>query len=199
MQKRAALVFLIAAAMLIMAEAAEDWRVEAGPVEIMHTISPQVTGAFYVHAPPGTSADTVARTGGACLLADLVPFGVGLATCKTSEDCNTPEAIDKANDPAKELFYGYCAVRDGSGEPPKCWTRPGPPGEYCLRSLDGLRLTPGTHQLPEVLADPLNLGEPLPDWAVFACIAAEGQAAGCASQVEEHRQVSLTPLPADGK
>lgn len=180
-------------------EAAEDWRIEAGLAQLVAGALPRVNGYFYVHAPAGTPADAAPRSGGACLVADLVPFGVGLPSCETTADCNAPEAIDKASNPALENFQGYCAAPDGSREPPKCWTRPGLPTEYCNRSPDGLRLTPGMHVLPTVPADPLNLETSLPDWAVLACMAEEGHPAACGEPANVHRQLSMTPRMQDGQ
>jgi len=193
MNRMGALLLIMASA-VVFAEVANDWSIQAGQVEITVGDSPRVSGTFYVHAPPGTPAETVIRTGGACLLTDLVPFGVGLESCTSNGDCNTPQAIDKANHPEMQGYLGYCVVRDGSDEPPRCWTRPGPPQDYCKRSIDGLALTPGTHQLPSVPADPLNHGAPLPDWAVFACMADEGHPTACGQPVSDHRQFSMTPL-----
>ena len=187
--------FFLAATFIACIAAAQDWRIEAGAVTIASGDSPQVTGVFFVHAPPGTAADAAPRTGGACLLADLVSYGIGLASCETVDDCNTAEALDLERYPNFQGGHGYCISRDGSDEPRKCWTRPGPPDRYCLRSMDGLRLTPGVHQLPRVPADPLGRGDPLPDWVVLACIAAEGQAMGCGASNAAHRQTSVTPLP----
>lgn len=190
---------LIVAPAAIFADVVDNWSIQAGQVEISVGGKPQVTGTFYVRAPSGTPADTVTRTGGACLLADLVPFGVGLESCTSNADCNTPQAIDKANHPQMDRFLGYCVVRDSSDELPRCWTRPGPPQDYCKRSIDGHPLTPGAHQLPMVPADPLDHGELLPDWAVFACMADEGHPTACGQPVSDHRRFSMTPLiAADG-
>lgn len=186
---------LVGCICMVCVAGADDWRIEAGPVEISPGDSPQVSGVFHVHAPAGTPADAAPRAGGACLLADLLPFGIGLPICATNADCNTPKAIDKAGNPALENFQGYCTARDRSIEPPRCWTRPGLSETHCLRSRDGLLLTPGTHHLPPVPADPLGRGVPLPDWAVLACIAQESQPGACGAPASEHRHISVTPHP----
>jgi len=185
---------MIAAFLAMGSFAAEDWRIEAGQVEFSAGEDVWVRGTFFVTAPAGTPAEASPRNGGACLLADLVALGVGLETCKSNADCNSPRAIDKADNPALEDFLGYCLTRDGSSQPPRCWTRPGPPETHCKRSVDGLRLTAGEHQLKPVLADPLKAGGRRPKWAVRACIADEGYPDGCHEQGGEHQQTSLTPL-----
>jgi hypothetical protein len=172
---------------------ADDWRVEAGPVEISHGNEPLARGSFRVLAPAGTLPDAAPRSGGACLVADLVRHGVGLANCVSNAECNGPDAIDRAGDPRLEAFIGYCVARDGSGQAPRCWTRPGPAEIYCRRSASGLRLSPGLHELGPVDADPLQQGAPWPEWAVYACMADEGHKRACGQAVDAHRQTSLTP------
>lgn len=179
--------------------AAGAWRIEAGPVEVIHDGRAQVSGIFQVHAPPGTPSGAAPRNGGACLVADLVPFGVGGASCRTNADCNTTRAIDTELRPELEGAFGYCAVRDGSDEFPRCWTRPGPVREYCRRSVDGLILTPGIHRLPVVPAAPLRDAPVVPEWAILACLADEGHPTACGEQNSEHQQVSVSPRPRDGR
>ncbi len=178
------------------AEAALGWRIQAGQAELQTAGQPQVSGTFMVSAPPGETDPLAApMQGGACLLADLVPFGVGRASCATSADCNGPDSIDRQKDPRLAEYVGYCAARDGSAEAPRCWTRPGPASTHCQRTVDSLRLTAGEHSLGPVVADPLGNGEPLPEWAVYACMAKAGHERACGEAVSPHRQVSLTPLP----
>jgi hypothetical protein len=154
-----------------------------------------VSGTFLVQAPEGTPPDTAPRSGGACLLADLVSFGVGLPTCATTPECNTPQAIDKVNHPELEGFFGYCIAREGSGEPPRCWTRPGPPENHCRRTIDGFRLTARKHQVGPVDADPLGNGPPYPEWVVYACIANAGHDRACGEPLDANRQTSVTVRP----
>lgn len=172
--------------------AADGWRIEAGAIEVTPGAPARVSGTFHVHAPAGTPPEAAPRAGGACLVADLVPFGVGAAACQSNADCNTPEAIDTQRHPGLDGAYGYCAAPDGSGESSRCWTRPGTARTYCSRSIDGLRLTPGTHRIAAVPADPLDFGGPLPNWAVVACLADAAHPAACGEQSGEHRQFSMT-------
>jgi len=153
------------------------------------------SGTFLVRAPGGMLPDAVARSGGACLLADLVPFGVGLPTCTTTSECNTPEAIDKANHPELEGYFGYCTARDGSNEPLRCWTRPGPPETHCRRTIDGFELTAGEHQVGPVDADPLGNGPPYPQWVVYACLADAGHDRACGEPLDANRKISVTVRP----
>jgi len=178
------------------AEAVPGWSIQAGPVELQPAGQPLVAGVFNVSAPPAEMDPLAApMQGGACLLADLTPHGIGRATCVTSADCNGPDSIDRQKDPRLAEYVGYCAARDGSAEAPRCWTRPGPASTHCRRTVDSLRLTAGEHSLGPVVADPLGNGEPLPEWSVYACMAETGHERACGEAVSPHRQVSLTPLP----
>jgi hypothetical protein len=194
MIKAIAIVALSAAFLAIGSNADENWRIEAGQVEFSGGEEVWVRGSFLVHAPEGTPADAAPREGGACLLADLVAFGVGLESCKSFADCNSPRAIDKANNPAMEDYVGYCVARDGSTQPPRCWTRPGPAESHCKRSVDGLRLTAGKHQLEPVPADPLKTGARRLKWAVIACLADADHPRACGEEESAMRQMSLTPM-----
>lgn len=179
-------------------DVSDGWSIHAGPVERMRGAPVRVSGTFEVRTQGSEAAAVgIARQGGACLVADLVPFGIGRAHCATNADCNGPDAIDKLGRPELAEYHGYCAARDGSAEPPRCWTRPGPANTHCRRSVDGLRLTPGVHAVGPVDADPLGRSEPRPRWAVYACLAQEGHARACADPTSPHRQVSLTPLRND--
>jgi hypothetical protein len=175
------------------------WSIHGGPVERIRGEPARVSGTFEVRTEgEGPAAEGKARQGGACLVADLVPFGIGRAHCATNADCNGPDAIDKLGHPGLAEYHGYCAARDGSAEAPRCWTRPGPASTHCRRTVDGLRLNPGVHALlGPVDADPLSRGEPRPRWAVYACLAHEGHDRACAEPASPHRQVSLTPLKND--
>lgn len=169
---------------------AGDWRIQAGPVTWTQGDPPQVTGTFEVCAasgedPPGGAL----RQGGACLVADLVPWGIGRASCATHADCN---AFD-GKDPRMAGYVGYCATQDGSGEPPRCWTRPGPASTHCRRSADGFPLTVGTHGFGPVSGDPQGAGAPYPRWAVFACLAQAGHDRACGDPDSPNKQISLTP------
>lgn len=197
MKRFFALLILLGFASVLRGEEPDVWRIEAGPVRIAPGEPAELIGIFRVIAPAGTLAEAAPRSGGACLVADLTPFGIGLARCNSHSDCNGPDSID-ASDPRLEGFRGYCASRDGSGEPPHCWTRPGPPQTHCQRSIDGLRLTQGAHELGPVNADPLGNGGPLPEWAVYACMADEGHDRACGQRGGGNRQTSLTPLPGAG-
>lgn len=172
----------------------QDWRIEAGVVSPSTESGTQVQGHYRVYAPPDTPVDAAPRTGGACLLADLVPFGVGLPTCTTKEDCNSPAAIDKAGDQRLQDFHGYCIKWGEDLQVGRCWTRPGPPQTHCKRSIDGHPLTQGDHVLGPVSADPLGMGGPQPRWIVNACIADEGFPTACGEPESEHRQFSVTPV-----
>jgi hypothetical protein len=194
----ASIVATLAAFLVSGSQADEKWRIEAGQVELSAGKSPWVRGSFYVHAPTGTPPDATPRAGGACLVTDLVAEGVGLDTCKTNADCNSPRAIDKAGDPALEAYVGYCLARDGSTQPPRCWTRPGPPATYCQRTVDGLKFTAGEHHLGPVPADPLDTGDRRLKWAVMACMADEGHPKACGDpEGEAFRQISFTPIRFD--
>lgn len=171
----------------------DAWRIEAGQVETLHGPKAQVVGSFIVHAPDPMPPDAPPRMGGACLVADLVPFGVGLASCETTSDCNAAGALQTDKNPALQGSSTYCAAPDGSDEPRRCWTRPGPPQSHCRRSIDGFRLDPGTHRIGPVDADPMGRGGPVPRWAVFACLAADGHERACGEPDSVHRQISLTP------
>lgn len=177
-------------------ETTAGWSIQGGQVELQPAGKPQVSGTFLVNSPQAATGPLAAPLqGGACLVADLVPFGIGRARCETNADCNGPDAIDKQHDTRLAEYVGYCATRDGSTEPPRCWTRPGPPNTHCRRSVDALRLIAGVHKLGPVDADPLGSGEPFPEWAVYACMAQVGHERACGEVVSPYRQVSLTPLP----
>jgi TolB-like protein/Tfp pilus assembly protein PilF len=181
-------------------DATAGWSIHGGPVEWQPGQPVQVVGRFEVRAPAaGPTAETALLQGGACLVADLVPFGIGRATCATNADCNGPGAFDRVRGSDTEGYLGYCAARDGSNEPPRCWTRPGPAGSHCRRSVDGLLLTEGVQEVGPVAADALENGEPYPEWAVYACMAHPGHDRACGEPVSPNRQVSLTPLPAEAE
>ncbi len=192
MRKPAFLLVLATLSVSAVAEPPPDWRIESGPVRIEPGEHPGVSGTFLVRAPEGKAPDTTARSGGACLLADLVPFGVGLPTCMTTSECNTPEAIDKANHPEFEGYFGYCTGRDGSDEPKRCWTRPGSPETHCRRTIDGFELTAREHRVGPVDADPLGKGPPYPEWVVYACISDAGHPRACGGPLDANRQISVT-------
>jgi hypothetical protein len=171
------------------------WSIHGGPVEWNPGEPARVSGTFEVRTRDSETATAgTARQGGACLVADLVPFGIGRARCATNADCNGPDAIDKFGHPGLADYHGYCTARDGSAEAPRCWTRPGPASTHCRRTVDGLRLTPGAHAVGPVDADPLGRGEPRPRWAVYACLAHVGHDRACAEPASPYRQISLTPL-----
>jgi len=172
---------------------AGGWHVYAGPVTWAHGDPPQVSGTFEVCAPRGENRPEAApRQGGACLVADLVERGIGRAACTTHADCNPPGAFD-GEDPGLANYHGYCLAQDGSDEPPRCWTRPGRSETYCRRSVDGLVLTAGTHQLAPVNGDPQGAGAPYPRWAVIACMAHVGHDRACGDPESSDKQVSVTP------
>jgi hypothetical protein len=178
------------------AAAATGWSIHGGPVERRPGEPVTVVGQFEVRAAlGGSTAATAPLQGGACLVANLAPFGIGRTRCSTNADCNGPDAIDREHDARLAEYVGYCAARDGSGQAPQCWTRPGPADTHCRRTVDGLLLTTGTHALGPVAADPLGNGEPWPEWAVYACMAHAGHDRACGEAVSADRQVSLTPLP----
>jgi len=173
---------------------AGGWSIRAGPVEWAQGEPLQVSGRFEVCGPDsGAEAGAEPRSGGACLLADLVDQGIGRVACTTHADCNGPDAIDR-EDPRMAGYVGYCATEDGSGEAPRCWTRPGPPETHCQRSVDGFLLTPGVHRLTPVDGDPLRNGAPYPRWVVYACLAHVGHGRACAEPENPNKQVSLTPV-----
>jgi len=175
----------------------DSWVIQAGPIRSIDGSVPMVTGTFQVSGPQSAiSSKEELRQGGACLIADLVPFGIGLSNCTTNQDCNQPDGFGAATIPALKEAYGYCVSR--GGEPPRCWTRPGPPDKYCRRSIDGLRLTPGEHQLEPVAIDPLRRGMPYPEWAVYACMAHKGHDRECGNPGKsQFRQISVTPNQAE--
>lgn len=174
-----------------------EWSIRAGQVELQALEKPLVSGEFSVISSHlEVDSPAAPRQGGACLVADLVPFGIGRESCVTNADCNGPDAMDKQLDPRLASYVGYCASRDGTNQAYKCWTRPGPPETHCRRTRDSLRLTAGVHRLGPVDADPLGNSEPYPEWAVYACMAQPGHERACGETVSPYRQVSLTPLPA---
>ncbi len=176
-------------------ETTVGWSIQGGQVELQQGVEPMVSGMFIVSSPQAATDPLAAPLqGGGCLVADLVPFGIGRASCVTNADCNEPDSIDKQHDPRLANFVGYCATRDASTEPPRCWTRPGLPDTHCKRSKDSFRLTAGVHKLGPVDADPLGNGEPYPEWAVFACMAQAGHDRACGEAGSPFRQNSLTPL-----
>jgi len=174
---------------------AEQWRITAGPIKWLPGDEIQILGTFQVNGPVAqTDADTVTPQGGACLVVNLVPFGIGRPRCATNTDCNQPEdSIDKQKYPHLADSMGYCTRRDGSVEHPQCWTRPGPAGTHCKRTVDTLVLTDGEHSVGPVAADPLGTGEPYPEWAVYACMAQPGHPRACGEASSDHRQISVTP------
>jgi hypothetical protein len=175
-------------------ESAGGWDIQAEAVEWSTGAKPVVTGRFRVDAPSASpeSGASIPK-GGACMVANLVPFGVGRATCTTHADCNGVDSIDRQRDPRLENFVGYCAKRDGSDEPLTCWTRPGPPGGFCKRSIDPWTMSGGTHQLGPVDGDPLGNGPPYPEWAVYACLAFLGHDRACGEPSNPNRKISLSP------
>lgn len=177
------------------APAAGDRRIQAGPVTWQNGANPQVSGTFRVFAAAtDIESPDPALQGGACLVADLTPFGIGSAECATNADCNPVNTADTQPSPHVSEFVGYCAARDGSGETPRCWTRPGPPSTHCKRTIDPFRLTEGEHELGPVSANPLGNAPPYPEWVVYACLAAPGHDRACGEAVSPHRQISLTSL-----
>lgn len=173
-----------------------SWSIRAGDVQWTAGETPLVSGVFQVSATEVEQSQAAApHQGGACLVADLVPYGIGRAHCAMNADCNGPDSIDREHDARLAEYVGYCAARDGSGETPRCWTRPGPAATYCRRTIESLRLTAGSHEVGPVNGDPLGNGAPYPEWAVYACMAHAGHDRACGEIVSPHRQVSLTPLP----
>jgi len=174
------------------------WSIHGGPVEWQTGQPGQVIGRFEVRAPADRpAAEAEPLQGGACLVADLVPFGIGKATCTTHADCNEPSTFGPPGGPDVEQYYGYCATRDGSNEPARCWTRPGPPGAYCIRTNDSWKLTAGMHTVGPVNGKPLGEQAPDPEWAVYACLAHPGHERACGEPDNPHRQVSLSPVPGE--
>jgi hypothetical protein len=190
------LAVIVTVAPLLPAADTPGWRILAGPVEMRPVEPALVSGSFRVIAhPPGIDPLGARPQGGACLVANLVPFGIGRARCVTNADCNAADALDKEHDPRLAGYIGYCMRRDGSDAPPQCWTRPGPAGTHCKRSVGEWQLSEGAHPLGPVAADPLGKGEPYPEWAVYACMAHPGHDRACGETVSPYRQVSLTPAP----
>ena len=176
------------------ASATGGWRIHGGTVAWTEAERPQVSGSFEICPPRGSNTgDAAPLQGGACLVADLTPFGIGMAACETHADCNAPGAFDRLPNPGAAEYSGYCIAPDGSDEPPRCWTRPGPAGTYCRRSIDALPMTAGSHRIGPVSGDPLGTGKPFPQWAVYACLAHAGHDRACGEPASPHRQVSLTP------
>lgn len=171
-----------------------EWRIQSGQVEQISKTPPLVSGTFAIIST-NQPIDSYAAPmqGGACLVADLVPFGIGRNECMSNADCNGVDSIDKQRMPDLTDYVGYCVSRDGSQQAPRCWTRPGPPETHCRRTIDSLQLTVGTHTLGPVNADPLGQGEPYPEWAVYACMAHPDHEKACGEAVSPFRQISLTP------
>lgn len=191
--------FLLIAVCGFAAAQGDGSTIRSGPVTWQEGAEARVAGVFEVRAAAGeTDPQALPRQGGACLVADLVPYGVGRARCSTDADCNQADAFDAGN-PLTADFRGYCAARDGSGEPTKCWTRPGPPETHCRRTVDGLELRVGTHPIGPVNGDPLGRGEPYPDWAVYSCMAQPGHDRACGEPESPFKQVSLTSGKAAGE
>lgn len=177
-------------------EASARWSIIAGPVNLVPGNPVRAEGTFEIRATPGAvDRDLPPVTGGACLVANLVPFGIGRATCQTNADCNGPDAIDAEADSRLVDYAGYCAARDGSGEPSTCWTRPGPASTHCRRTVDTLQIAEGEYGLGPVSGDPLGNAPPWPEWAVYACTADPGFPGACGEIVSPNRRISLTPPP----
>ena len=170
------------------------WNIQAQEAAWASGDSLAVTGSVRIVAPPQSAdADPATPQGGACLVANLVPFGIGRRDCATNADCNGPDAIDRQHDPRLADYTGYCARRDGSEQAPTCWTRPGPAESHCKRTIDGWKMAAGEHGIGPVDGDPLGAGEPYPEWAVYACMAYLGSDRACGMPVSDQRRISLTP------
>ncbi len=176
--------------------ATHSWSIHGGPVEWQAGEPGQVIGHFEIRAPAdGTSADAELLQAGACLVADLTPFGIGSATCTTQADCNQPGTFGSPENAGIEQYHGYCATRDGSKEATRCWTRPGPPDAYCIRTKDSWKATAGMHTVGPANGKPLGDQAPAAEWAVYACLAHPGHGRACGEPDNPHRQISLTPGP----
>jgi len=176
-------------------ELADAWSIRPGPVEFEGDESGwRASGSFSVDGPEEDIASL--PQGGGCLMADLVPSGIGAAQCQTNAECNTSETFDLNQHPERADFHGYCAARDGSDGPARCWTRPGRPDAYCKRSIDS-PLIRGRNELGPVDADPLKQGQPLPEWAVYTCLARPGYDRACGGPENPNRRISMTPRDAD--
>lgn len=130
----------------------------------VNALAPQVLADGKVQASMTfartSGADT--RGGGLCLVADLN----GGHPCATAADC--------ASLPLPTGGFHYCAG-SCSGSPKICWTRPGGPDVYCNR---GMGRTPGTYTTP---AAPAKVDGKPTTWLTYACMAVEGNPAGCGS------------------
>lgn len=141
--------------------ARDGWTLTAG--RVVAAATPDLITATVTFAKVSGTATT--RGGGACLVADLVARGIGAATCVTDDDCVA----------ARTAFpngYAYCASPDGSGEPKRCWTRP---GDLCVRSPANPE---GGRALPAV---PWNVGganTPV-RWLLLGCLAEEATPTAC--------------------
>ena len=170
------------------------WNIQAQQAAWASDGNPVITGGFRITSPPQSAdADPATPQGGACLVANLVPYGIGRPTCASHADCNGPDAIDRQRDPRLADYTGYCARRDGSAEAPTCWTRPGPAESYCKRTIDGWKMAAGEHEIGPVNGDPLGAGKPYPEWAVYACMAYFGNDRACGMPANDQRRISLTP------
>jgi hypothetical protein len=119
----------------------------------------RVQGSFTFERIYG--ADT--HRGGACMVADLKG---GRVRCENQSDCFN------ALPPPPTGGFHYCIGVSGSHDL-TCWTRPGSPLSYCLRSVDtpaGV-LGPGTYLLPPVVPVDVD-GKLITKWMTSAILVA---------------------------
>lgn len=98
-----------------------------------------LTATFRVERSSAARAIPSEAMGGACLIADLNPFGTPRrGVCTTDEQC----AASLSPGQRANGWYSYCVVEfdriTAQGKTPKgkCWTRPGPPPSYCTMATD---------------------------------------------------------------
>ena len=89
------------------------WLVTAGRIEEGEEPG-TIFGTYSFVRLPGGEGDL--RGGGACLIADVYA-GDPSYECDVDTDC--------ANVPVPPGGFAYCTSPDGSGEPNRCWVRPG--------------------------------------------------------------------------
>lgn len=146
----------------------DGWRITGGPVEARQGSagkrSREVSGSFRLQAsqqPPGK------RFAGACLVANLVPQGTGLASCQTHKQCN--DAYAAQPNPALQGAHLYCVSAKTSEGDKQCWTRPGSDADYCVKGPHD----PGSYSVPKTSksldSDPLGTGQAV-EWRVYACL-----------------------------
>jgi hypothetical protein len=180
--KNALLISAIALASVVAPQVAaqEKWSANPGAVT---RLGPEwhldgrarVRGTFEFVSDPANGIESNGF-GGACLVADLTPQGIGKQRCSTDLDCNPVVSVRQRPgrpDVPSVTHYSsaYCLKSHELPSAPKiCWVRPGSQDDYCsIRRPPAEPLSRGKYPLPTVRADPTGKDLPV-RWRIVTCL-----------------------------